>query len=98
LERTDAGRLELTTVFSGAVSGHPFSLTGVLNSTKPWEATLEQVSIADVFTLFLQNKAVSPADFFENTVIAQKFNLVLQVYFRDHTDAQGERLFRPIVL
>ena len=92
LERTDAGSLELTTVFSGAVSGHPFSLTGVLNSTKPWEATLEQVSIADVFDLFLQNKAVSPADFFENTVVAQKFDLAMQVYFQDHTDEEGETI------
>jgi len=92
IERNDADQLELTTVFSGEVSGHPFSITGVLHSTKPWEATLEDVSIADVFDLFLQNKGISAADFFEDTVVAQKFSPTLQVYFKKHTDAEGETI------
>ncbi|MFN0014366.1 MAG: DUF6603 domain-containing protein [Saprospiraceae bacterium] len=90
LVRNAQNQLSLTTVFSGDVSGHPFSLTGVLNSTEPWEATLGNASIADVFGIFLKKSTISPAELFEGTVVAEKFDLGLQVYFQEHTDAEGE--------
>lgn len=78
----------LTAVFDGKLSRQEFSITAEFGSTAPWQATLRQTSVADMFDVFLKGRA-DASNFFAGTMLTSKLDITTKVYFKEHEEDDG---------